>query len=61
MNIWIVFDDCPPDFGEKEIIRVFSSRRLAEYFLANIRVKKQYETQYYKIEKYKVHSAVTIG
>lgn len=61
MSIWIVFDDCPQEFGEKEIIRIFSSRQLAEYFVADKKIKKPYEHQYYVIQKHSVYSTVTMG
>jgi uncharacterized protein YaiI (UPF0178 family) len=61
MNIWIVFDDCPQDFGEKEIRKVFSSRRLAEYYIANQKIKHPYENQYLVIKRFKVDSQTTIG
>lgn len=57
MNVWLVVDDCPQDFGKVEVIEVFASRQLAERYVAVAKTREMaYERQYWTIERRKVHS-----
>lgn len=56
MNVWIVFDDCPRDFGDKEILKVYASKALADSYARNLKDQDPYRFQYLVVRKEKARS-----
>lgn len=54
MLVYIVIDDCPQDFGEKSIQRVFDNPDRAKEYVSNRKRQYPYECQYYRIEAHTV-------
>lgn len=49
-RVYLIVNDCPSDFGEKEIIAVFMHRTKAQAFLVQRKNKLPYECQYWTIQ-----------
>lgn len=56
MKISIVWDDCPTEFADRNIIAVFSSRTLANEFIKEAKYKDVYRWQYLMIKDENVRS-----
>lgn len=56
MKISIIWNDCPTEFGDKDIIAVFSSRTLATEFIRHAKNKDEYHWQYLMIKDENVRS-----
>lgn len=48
-TVFILFDDCPKDFGERNIVAVYSSARLAKFNMDKLKVTNHYQNQYLTI------------
>ena len=51
-TIYIIFDDCPQDFADKNIIKIFVNKHRAEQYLNNAKRRRPFETQYYVIQRH---------
>lgn len=54
LRVYVVFDDCPAEFGDKEVIKVFLHRKDAYSFLGKEKRANPYEAQYYTVQQWMV-------
>lgn len=48
-TVYILFDDCPSDFGDRRLIAVYSSAQLAKFNMDRFKVTDPYKNQYLTI------------
>jgi hypothetical protein len=52
--VYIIFDNCPSDFGEPSILAVYSNKMDAQKFIDSKREEDDYVYQYLTIVRMKV-------
>lgn len=49
LKVYVIVDDCPTEFGEKSLVRVYINREDARYFVRRKKTADAYKHQYYTI------------
>lgn len=57
MRIYLVINDCPSDFDERDVIAVFKNRLKAQTFVNKRKYDDSYKNQYLTVKYFKVEDA----